>query len=299
MAVPQELVTKPALRTGDPDEGCFPATLRLTIVFHPDLQRIGRWADLCAWEAERSDLILDELQLGRYFPKFSDQRSLEDSYVSRLACLLHPKRSRHPDGNLSLRIQAAAHADVRIGAARHKGVIADHDALVAGVPLRLSHGVVLVLRLIASGERDPAVSHAVLQQSLPGASWEMQQLWHQIALVAPTNLPILVQGESGVGKERVAQAIHALSARSSQPLAAINLAAIPQDLAAAELFGSVRGAYTGAIDRLGAFQRAHKGTLFLDEIADAPMAVQVQLLRALEQGRLLFFDYFRPHKHWA
>ena len=77
MAVPQELVTKPALRTGDPDEGCFPATLRLTIVFHPDLQRIGRWAELCTWEAERSDLIPDELQLGRYFPKFSDQRSLE------------------------------------------------------------------------------------------------------------------------------------------------------------------------------------------------------------------------------
>lgn len=286
MAVPQELVTKPALRTGDSEEGSFRATLRLTIVFHPDLQRIGRWAELCTWEAERSDLIPDELQLGRYFPKFSDQRSLEDSYVSRLACLLHPKRSRHPDGYLSLRIEAAAHADVRIGAAGHKGLIADHDALVAGVPLRLSHGVVLVLRLIASGEKDPAVSHAVLQQSLPGASWEMQQLWHQIALVAPTNLPILVQGESGVGKERVAQAIHALSARSSQPLAAINLAAIPQDLAAAELFGSVRGAYTGAIDRLGAFQRAHKGTLFLDEIADAPMAVQVQLLRALEQGEV-------------
>ena len=109
----------------------------------------------------------------------------------------------------------------------------------------------------------------------------MARLWHQIALVAPTNLPILIQGESGVGKERVAQAVHDLSARSSQHLVVINLGAVPQDLAAAELFGSVRGAYTGAIDRLGAFQRAHKGTLFLDEIADAPTAVQVQLLRAL------------------
>ena len=286
MAVPQELVTKSPLRTGHSQEGSAGATLRLTIVFHPDLQRIGRWTDLCVWEAERPDLVPDELHLGRYFPEFSDQRSLEDGYVSRLACLLHPRRARHPDGYLSLRIEAAANADVRVGAAEHKGVIADHDALIAGVPLRLSHGVVLVLRLIASGDREHTVSHRVLQTSLPGASWEMMQLRRQIALVAPTNLPILIQGESGVGKERVAQTIHALSTRSSQPLVVINLGAIPQDLAAAELFGSVRGAYTGAIDRLGAFQRAHKGTLFLDEIADAPMAVQVQLLRALEQGEV-------------
>ena len=77
-----------------------------------------------------------------------------------------------------------------------------------------------------------------------------------------------------------------ISTRSSYSLVVINLAAIPECLAAAELFGSVRGAYTGAIDRQGAFQRANKSTLFLDEIADAPIAVQVQLLRALEQGEV-------------
>ena len=286
MAVPQELVTRPALRTGGRDQGRFRLTLRLTIVFHPDLQRIGHWANLCPWETESPEAIPGELSIGRYFPEFSDRRTLEDNYVSRLACVLTPKRSGYPDGHFSLRMEAVSHADVRIGAAGHKGFVADHDALVKGVPLRVSHGVVLVLRLIACGNNDEADSHHLLKSILPGASVEMARLWHQIALVAPTNLPILIQGESGVGKERVAQAVHDLSARSSQHLVVINLGAVPPDLAAAELFGSVRGAYTGAIDRLGAFQRAHKGTLFLDEIADAPTAVQVQLLRALEQGEV-------------
>ncbi|MDG1065245.1 MAG: sigma 54-interacting transcriptional regulator [Luminiphilus sp.] len=284
--MPQELVTRPALRTEDSNQGRFRTTLRLTIAFHPDLQRIGQWVNLCPWEAEYSETIPGELSVGRYFPEFSDRRNLEDNHVSRLACVLKPRRSQHPGGQLSLRIEAAAHADVRIGAAGQKGFIADHDALVRGVSLRMSYGVVLLLRVIACDNDDHTGSHKLLKSVLPGASVEMMRLWHQIALVAPTNLPILIQGESGVGKERVAQAVHELSTRSSRRLVVINLAAIPQDLAAAELFGSIRGAYTGAIDRLGAFQRAHKGTLFLDEIADAPIAVQVQLLRALEQGEV-------------
>ena len=112
------------------------------------------------------------------------------------------------------------------------------------------------------------------------------KLRRDIAVVAATPLAVLILGESGVGKEWLARAVHACSGRSRQPMVAVNLAAVPVDLAAAELFGSVRGAFTGARDRPGAFQRAHGGTLFLDEIADAPVAVQVQLLRALEQGEI-------------
>lgn len=286
MAVPQELVTKPALRTGELEREYSLPTLRLTIVFHPNLQRIGQWVDLCPWETGRPDALPGELSIGRYTPEFSDQRPLEDQYVSRLACLLTPKVSQHADGRLSLRLEAAAHAGVRIGAGGHKGFIADHEALVKGVPLRLSHAVVLVIRLVVSGADNHSPPQDLLQKLLPGASADMSRLWHQIALIAPTNLPILIQGESGVGKELVAQALHELSARASRRLVVINLAAIPQELAAAELFGSIRGAYTGAIDRLGAFQRAHESTLFLDEIADAPIEVQVQLLRALEQGEV-------------
>ena len=286
MAVPKDVVTKPALRTLDFREGAHSSSLRLTIVFHPDLQRIGHWSNLGDWEAERPETIPSEVSIGRYFPQFSDRRNLEDEHVSRLACRLKPKRPKHAEGCFSLRIESAEHAEVRVGAGGHAGFIADHESLVRGVPLRLSHGIVLVLRLIHSHADDDKSPPERLNTMLPGASPEMARLRHQVALVAPTTLPILIQGESGVGKERVALAVHNLSARSSHSLVVMNLAAIPQDLAAAELFGSVRGAYTGAIDRQGAFQRANQSTLFLDEIADAPISIQVQLLRALEQGEV-------------
>jgi DNA-binding NtrC family response regulator len=286
MAVSKNVVTKPVLRTIGLCEGGHSSTLRLTIVFHPDLARIGHWASLGAWDADRPETIPEEFSIGRHFPPFSDQRPLENLHVSRLACRLKPNTPKHAKGSFSLRVESAAHAEVRIGAQGHAGFIADHEALVRGVPIRLSHGVVLVLRLINSHADEEKLPPEALKRLLPGASPEIARLWHQIALVSPTTLPILIQGESGVGKERVAQAVHDLSTRSSYSLVVINLAAIPEGLAAAELFGSVRGAYTGAIDRQGAFQRANKSTLFLDEIADAPIAVQVQLLRALEQGEV-------------
>jgi DNA-binding NtrC family response regulator len=104
---------------------------------------------------------------------------------------------------------------------------------------------------------------------------------------ARTELPVLVRGETGAGKERFAQRIHARSRRHAGPLLAINCAAVPESLLEAELFGSVRGAYTGADrDRVGLFRQAHGGTLFLDEIGEMPPAMQAKLLRALEDRRV-------------
>jgi len=259
--------------------------LRLTLVFHPDLQRIGQWLDLCPWDPERPDLLPREISLGRYTPVFSDGRPVEEQHTSRLALKAIPGLPRQPGAHASLRLEADDHADVRIGPGGHRAFIADHDALQRGVPIRLAHAVVLVLRWIADSAStgDETEQLAAL---LPGSSSEMMKLRRDIAVVAATPLPVLILGESGVGKEWLARAVHACSGRSRQPMVAVNLAAVPADLAAAELFGSVRGAFTGARDRPGAFQRAHGGTLFLDEIADAPVAVQVQLLRALEQGEI-------------
>ncbi len=105
--------------------------------------------------------------------------------------------------------------------------------------------------------------------------------------IAPTSLPVLVQGESGCGKEEVSRALHRLSSCRAGPFVPINCSALAESLLEAELFGSVRGAYTGSDrDRPGLFRQAHGGTLFLDEVGDMPPSMQAKLLRALESGRI-------------
>jgi two-component system nitrogen regulation response regulator GlnG len=106
----------------------------------------------------------------------------------------------------------------------------------------------------------------------------------QIRMVAPTDIPVLLLGETGTGKEIAARAIHALGQRAQTRLVAVNMAALNESLAAAELFGAARGAYTGAQERKGLFAEADGATLFLDEIGNAPPSVQPMLLRVLEGG---------------
>jgi transcriptional regulator with PAS, ATPase and Fis domain len=106
-------------------------------------------------------------------------------------------------------------------------------------------------------------------------------------LVAPRDTTVLVTGESGTGKDLIAQAIHLISARQRQPLVVINCAAIPEALLEAELFGYVKGSFTGAVQsRVGRIHAAHGGTLFLDEIGDMPLSLQSKILRFLEQGEV-------------
>jgi DNA-binding NtrC family response regulator len=122
---------------------------------------------------------------------------------------------------------------------------------------------------------------------LIGESAPMRELTHLIRLVAPRNSTVLIEGETGTGKEVVASAIHRLSNRSSKPLTVLNCAAIPEALLEAELFGHTRGAFTGAVQsRTGRIEAAQGGTLFLDEIGELPLAVQAKLLRFLECGEL-------------
>ncbi len=125
-------------------------------------------------------------------------------------------------------------------------------------------------------------------QGIKGVSPAMQGIFEVVRRVAPTNIAVLIEGPSGTGKELLARAIHDNSLRHSKPFRPVNCAGLSETLLESELFGHVKGAFTGAnIDRKGLFEVADKGTLFLDEIGDMPMNMQAKLLRVLEDGTVI------------
>lgn len=130
-----------------------------------------------------------------------------------------------------------------------------------------------------------------------GSSRAMEQVYRLVRMVAGRDTAVLVTGETGTGKELVAEAIHQLSRRARNPLVVVNCAAIPDALLEAELFGHVRGAFTGAVQsRLGRIHVAQGGTLFLDEVGEPPLSMQAKLLRFLQNGevqRLESSDVYR------
>lgn len=132
-----------------------------------------------------------------------------------------------------------------------------------------------------------AAALPVMIPEMIGASAPMLELARLIRLVAPRSATVLIEGETGTGKEVVAKALHRLSSRSQKPFAVLNCAAIPEALLEAELFGHTRGAFTGAVQsRTGRIEAANGGTLFLDEIGEMPLALQAKMLRFLECGEL-------------
>lgn len=250
----------------------------VTIVFHPDPRRIGeRWV-----VPERRSRAL---VLGRQQPLFSaaaedDAQPLDDPHVSRQALSL----AFSDTGVRIAPLPDACRCRVDgswISAAQHL----DRDALGRGIALQLAHSVVLLLReQWVPPEPDTKVPEAAQGADLRGSSFYMQALRQEVARVAASGLDVLVRGETGSGKELVARALHAQSERRSGPLVAVNMAAIPAGVAPAALFGSVRGAFTGAErNNRGYFQQAEGGSLFLDEIGDTSEEVQPQLLRALQE----------------
>jgi anaerobic nitric oxide reductase transcription regulator len=130
-----------------------------------------------------------------------------------------------------------------------------------------------------------------------GSSERYKRLMEDIAIVASSDLTVLITGETGVGKELVASEIHARSPRADKPLVSLNCAALPDTLVESELFGHVRGAFSGASsDRRGKFELADGGTLFLDEVGELPLAVQAKLLRVLQNGQLQRIGSDNEHK---
>jgi anaerobic nitric oxide reductase transcription regulator len=150
------------------------------------------------------------------------------------------------------------------------------------------------------GERKRADAYRLAQHGSPqrmiGTSEAFQQLLGEIELVAPSDLTVLITGETGVGKELVARQLHSQSGRVDKPMISVNCAALPENLVESELFGHVKGAFSGAVEnRLGKFEMASGGTLFLDEIGELPLAVQAKLLRVLQGGDLQRVGSDRSH----
>jgi DNA-binding NtrC family response regulator len=160
------------------------------------------------------------------------------------------------------------------------------DAGVAG-GADLAAGETVEFALPAVAALAPLAPGAVAIPGMVGRTAVMLELARLMRLVAPRSATVLIEGETGTGKEVVAKAIHALSARSGKPFVVLNCAAIPESLLEAELFGHTRGAFTGAVQsRTGRIEAAHGGTLFLDEIGEMPLPLQAKMLRFLECGEI-------------
>jgi two-component system, NtrC family, response regulator HydG len=157
------------------------------------------------------------------------------------------------------------------------------SASLSSLPTTTIQSKVENITATASASPTSATSHPGIEGHSPVA----QDLYRLVALVAPTPLSVLINGASGTGKEYVAHRIHELSKRVNGPFVAIDCGALTKELAASELFGHIKGAFTGALNnKVGAFEQAQGGTLFLDEVGNLSYDVQVQLLRALQERRI-------------
>lgn len=247
------------------------ALLAITIVWHPQRERIG--AQHIAAEAD------GDIALARYAPLF--WRPDGDGLP-----LGHGGVSRAP---LRLVRDAADGVTVFLPASRMpvelNGVAMDHTAhldaaqLTRGQILTLGRVIILCVHWMGSLPKHHRVP------GLVGVGSAAMTMREHIELVAHTDTPVLLLGETGTGKEIAARAIHALSARGGAGLVTVNMAALNESLALADLFGAAKGAYTGAqAARLGWFGEADDATIFLDEIGSAPASVQPMLLRVLDRG---------------
>src|SRR5687768_9444038 len=144
--------------------------------------------------------------------------------------------------------------------------------------------LLMILQQALNKEKAAPAVETGSQSIVLGSSEVARELHEMVKLVAPTNMSVLIEGESGTGKENVARTIHRLSQRAKGPFVAVDCGSLSKELAGSELFGHVRGSFTGALtDKLGQFEAAHKGTIFLDEVGNLSYDVQVKLLRAIQE----------------
>ena len=239
----------------------------LTIVAHPNPERVPSQLK-----------IRGTLQLSRTSPSFTQlsdghPRPLGDRYLSRSPIIIKPE-----DDSIWL-LPGEGKIEVEVdGEPLREPLRFEPADIERGVSLLLHGRIAMVLHYA------PAKAvHVGDRLGLEGCSQEIERVRQDIRIVSDLNVPVLIRGESGTGKELIARAIHSESRRSDRPYEALNMATLSASLAASELFGHVRGAFTGA-DRnhTGCFVRCDEGTLFLDEIGETPIDTQAQLLRVLE-----------------
>ncbi|MBN1654359.1 MAG: sigma-54-dependent Fis family transcriptional regulator [Deltaproteobacteria bacterium] len=254
----------------------FPETVGLTILFHPQVDRVGDIAPLMDYVSNERALV------SRIEPVFRKPNG------RRTDALASPVLSRKP-----LQIEVTQDGGISIcNTSDTVEAIADSEVLrpsrsfsraefYRGIVLSLADRVALLLHPMQVTR-----NHSDLL-GIIGYSPPIQRLRSAILNVADFDVPVLLQGESGVGKELVASAIHRYSRRNGRPYVCVNMSAIPSSLAASELFGYVKGAFSGAErNHSGYFCDAEGGTLFLDEIGETTLEVQSVLLRAIENKKL-------------
>ena len=247
----------------------------LTIAYHHDWKRIGATAYL---DSLSQGIAFNVSRLEPQFTiPYSHQRyELEDRYISR-----KPISIQMLNGRLLITPHAEG-TEVRIdGMVIRAPHYVFEEQLKTGVVMELGKRVILVLHSLSPDRNSPHM-HRML-----GVSEGIEDVRRAVDRVADLNVPVLIRGETGTGKELVASALHNASPRCTRPLLAVNVGAIPETLAISELFGAKKGSFTGATkDKPGYFSQANNSTLFLDEIGDAPDEVQVALLRTLETGEV-------------
>ncbi len=246
----------------------------LTILFHPQVLRVGARAYL--GQIVRGQ----EARLSRLEPDFEQpgsQAPLNDPYLSR-----RPIRFLPVPGGIEIRLDEG-HTRIALNGEPVDGSrVLSLAEIREGAVLEMAGLVVLLLHLFVPPRLPVCEPHGLV-----GESSAIAQVRAEIHRVADLAVPILIRGATGTGKELVAQGIHAASRRHRGPFVSVNLGAIPPSLAASELFGAARGAFTGAVQAQdGYFRKAQGGTLFLDEIGETPQEVQASLLRVLEAGEI-------------
>lgn len=288
-------------------------------------RRVAEWLEKSRWkvreacggaeaigllEAEPAEAIivddwLPDLEVGEFSElvrsMFPDIELVSSTVAEGDGTIRNPRRSE-----LLLALQSAhAHCGVRSVDAVVESLVGSAEQVCISEPVHDSAGPrpvelpeasyspapapIAISGVVGAGRptlKGPTQSVAALPDMV-GDGAAIRELAWLIRLVAPRSTSVLIEGATGTGKELVARAVHALSARSAKPFVTLNCAAIPESLLEAELFGHTRGAFTGAVQsRVGRVEAANGGTLFLDEIGEMPMALQAKMLRFLENGEI-------------
>lgn len=183
-------------------------------------------------------------------------------------------------------IKTAVNA-IKMGAFDYVGKPINPDEILHAIGLALNKKASKETTVVPSVKKTTKTSTSSTVSFVKGISTDSSRLHEHIDLVAPTNMSVLIIGDSGTGKEYIAQSIHLLSKRAEKPFIAVDCGAIPKELASSEFFGHIKGSFTGAVtDKTGHFEAANGGTLFLDEVGNLSYEVQVQLLRALQERKI-------------
>ena len=237
--------------------------------------------------------------------RFHHDSHLPDPYDGLLTERAGQPLAVHDCMGLSLNVEGARWGVVTLDALQPGTFDGDAQAELAALGISIEAAARITrlenqLRALSSNSGHTVITPEGTSRDEPeivGQSPPLQHLLHELDVVAESDLPVLLLGETGVGKELFAHRLHRLSRRRARPLVHVNCAALPESLAESELFGHVRGAFSGAVgERAGRFEAAEGGTLFLDEVGELPLAIQAKLLRTLQNGEIQRLGADKPKR---